>query len=54
MIILRVPGMLRHRDVAKLKSTVDGLLKSVSVMTDTDNTGTKVEAWYGDLQFSEK
>lgn len=31
-----------------------GLLKSVSVMTDTDNTGTKVEAWYGDLKFSEK
>jgi hypothetical protein len=31
-----------------------GLLKSVGVMTDTDNTGTKVEAWYGDLQFSEQ
>jgi Protein of unknown function (DUF3047) len=29
-----------------------GLLKSVGVMTDTDNTGTKVEAWYGDLAFS--
>ena len=28
-----------------------GLLKSVGVMTDTDNTGTKVEAWYGDLVF---
>jgi hypothetical protein len=31
-----------------------GLLKSVGVMTDTDNTGTKVEAWYGDLKFSEQ
>jgi hypothetical protein len=30
-----------------------GLLKSVGVMTDTDNTGASVEAWYGDLQFSE-
>ena len=29
-----------------------GLLKSVGVMTDTDNTGTKAEAWYGDLRFS--
>ena len=28
-----------------------GLLKSVGVMTDTDNTGTKAEAWYGDLAF---
>lgn len=29
-----------------------GLLKSVGVMSDTDNTGTKAEAWYGDLTFS--
>ena len=35
-------------------SAFDGVpaLKSVGVMTDTDNTGTKVEAWYGDLVFS--
>jgi len=29
-----------------------GLVKSVAVLTDTDNVGGKVEAWYGDIKFS--
>lgn len=29
-----------------------GMLKSISVLTDTDNTGTKVEAWYGDIKLA--
>jgi hypothetical protein len=29
-----------------------GLLTGVGVLTDTDNTGGSVEAWYGDIQFS--
>jgi hypothetical protein len=29
-----------------------GLLKSLTVLTDTDNTATKVEAWYGDIKLS--
>ena len=29
-----------------------GLLKGICVLTDTDNTGTKVEAWYGDLKLA--
>ena len=28
-----------------------GLLTGVGVLTDTDNTGGSVEAWYGDIQF---
>jgi hypothetical protein len=28
-----------------------GRLTGVAVLTDTDNTGEKAEAWYGDLQF---
>ncbi len=28
-----------------------GLLTDVAVLTDTDNTGGKAEAWYGDIQF---
>jgi hypothetical protein len=28
-----------------------GKLTGVAVLTDTDNTGEKVEAWYGDIQF---
>jgi hypothetical protein len=28
-----------------------GLLTGVGVLTDTDNTGGTVEAWYGDIQF---
>ena len=28
-----------------------GLVKSVAVLTDTDNVGGKVEAWYGDIKF---
>ena len=27
-----------------------GLLMSVGVLTDTDNTGESVEAWYGDIR----
>ena len=29
-----------------------GVLKSLTVLTDTDNTGTKVEAWYGDIKLT--
>jgi hypothetical protein len=29
-----------------------GKLTGVAVLTDTDNTGEKVEAWYGDLRFT--
>jgi hypothetical protein len=28
-----------------------GLLTGIGVLTDTDNTGGSVEAWYGDIQF---
>ena len=28
-----------------------GKLVGVAVLTDTDNTGEKVEAWYGDIRF---
>ena len=28
-----------------------GMLTGVGVMTDTDNTGATVEAWYGDIRF---
>jgi hypothetical protein len=29
-----------------------GRLTAVGVLTDTDNTGAQVEAWYGDIQFA--
>jgi len=29
-----------------------GVLKSLTVLTDTDNTGAKVEAWYGDIKLT--
>lgn len=29
-----------------------GPVKSITVFTDSDNTGTSAEAWYGDLRFS--
>lgn len=28
-----------------------GMLTDVGILTDTDNTGTSVEAWYGDIRF---
>jgi hypothetical protein len=28
-----------------------GRLTAVGVLTDTDNTGTSAEAWYGDIRF---
>ena len=28
-----------------------GQLMAVGVLTDTDNTGASVEAWYGDIRF---
>jgi len=28
-----------------------GTITSVGIMTDTDNTGTKAEAFYGDIEF---
>ena len=27
------------------------MIKSISIMTDTDNTGTQAQAWYGDIAF---
>ena len=27
------------------------MIKSISIMTDTDNTGTQTQAWYGDIAF---
>lgn len=41
-----------YDDYKRVFNEEPGLLKSVGVMTDTDNTGTKAEAWYGDLRFS--
>jgi Protein of unknown function (DUF3047) len=29
-----------------------GMLMSIGVLTDTDNTGESVEAWYGDIRFT--
>ena len=40
-----------YDDYKRVFNEEPGLLKSVGVMTDTDNTGTKAEAWYGDLAF---
>ena len=28
-----------------------GRMTEVGVLTDTDNTGASVEAWYGDIEF---
>lgn len=47
-----------HRDVlADYRSVYNkepGKVDAVAIMTDTDNTGTTVSAWYGDIWFSAK
>ena len=37
-------------DYRKAFDEEPGLLMSIGVLTDTDNTGESVEAWYGDIQ----
>ena len=39
-------------DYKKAFNEEPGVLKSMTVLTDTDNTGAKVEAWYGDIKLS--
>lgn len=39
-------------DYLKAFGEPPGALTAVGVMTDTDNTGEKVEAWYGDIRLS--
>lgn len=40
-----------HDDFRRAFHEEPGLLTGVGVLTDTDNTGGSVEAWYGDIQF---
>jgi hypothetical protein len=40
-----------HDDFRKAFHEEPGLLTGVGVLTDTDNTGGSVEAWYGDIRF---
>ena len=40
-----------HDDFRHAFHEEPGLLTGVGVLTDTDNTGGSVEAWYGDIQF---
>lgn len=40
-----------HEDFRRVFHEEPGLLTGVGVLTDTDNTGGSVEAWYGDIQF---
>ena len=39
-----------HDDFRKAFHEEPGLLTGVGVLTDTDNTGGSVEAWYGDIR----
>lgn len=38
-------------DFRKAFGEAPGLMTDVGIMTDTDNTGTNVDAWYGDIRF---
>jgi hypothetical protein len=38
-------------DFEKAFGEAPGALLGVGLMTDTDNTGEQVHAWYGDIQF---
>ena len=40
-----------HDDFVRAFGEQPGRLTAVGVLSDTDNTGEKVEAWYGDIQF---
>lgn len=41
-----------HVDYRRLFGEEPGRVDAVAIMTDTDNTGTKAAAWYGDIWFS--
>ena len=41
-----------YQDYKKAFGEEPGLITSVAIMTDTDNTGEKATAYYGDIQFS--
>jgi len=40
-----------YEDYKRAFGEAPGMLRHVGVLTDTDNTGGKAEAWYGDLRF---
>jgi hypothetical protein len=40
-----------HDDFRRAFHEEPGLLTGVGVLTDTDNTGGTIDAWYGDIQF---
>ena len=40
-----------HDDFVRAFGEEPGMLTAVGVMTDTDNTGSHAEAWYGDIRF---
>ena len=40
------------KDYKRAFGEVPGMITSVGIMTDTDNTGMKAEAFYGDIRFS--
>lgn len=40
-----------YEDYKRAFGTEPGRIKAIAIMTDTDNTGTAVEAYYGDIAF---
>lgn len=40
-----------HDDFVRAFGEEPGMLTAVGVMTDTDNTNSHAEAWYGDIRF---
>jgi len=43
-----------REDYKKVFGEEPSPLKSITAFTDADNTGTKVEAWYGDIALTDK
>jgi hypothetical protein len=41
-----------YEDYKKAFKEEPGKLIAYGVMSDTDNTGASIEAWYGDIRFS--
>ena len=41
-----------YEDYKRAFGTEPGRIRSIAIMTDTDNTGTSVEAYYGDIAFT--
>jgi len=41
------------KDYKRAFGEIPGMITSVGIMTDTDNTGMKAEAFYGDIRFSQ-